>query len=302
MKKFVLIGHPLGHSLSPQIHGAGYAARGLVCDYSLADCPDERAVSVQVERLRLGELAGANVTVPWKRFALSLADSVDPSARDTGAANVLARDTDGHVRAYNTDAPALAALLRAGRAGAPSAAAVVLGNGGAALAGVIACQRAGARKVFVTARSWRRETERGTWRAAAEFETLGAVACAWVSPIEKSVPSAESEPCLQEVFSRAQIVVQCTSAGMLGTGSGEDVAGLVPWKRLPKDACAYDVVYNPARTPFLEAAQETGLRSEGGLSMLVGQAALAFEIWLGGEAPRTQMRLAAEVSLSGGER
>src|SRR6478752_4341613 len=110
-ERFVLIGHPVGHSLSPVIHGAAYAALGRSATYDLIDAPDDDAVRAVVEEVRAGRIRGANVTVPWKRVALASADRVDESARAVGAANVLARADDGAVVAYNTDALGLAEEL-----------------------------------------------------------------------------------------------------------------------------------------------------------------------------------------------
>src|SRR5690606_1583076 len=151
--EFILIGHPVGHSMSPAIHGAVYRRYDLPHSYEGVDWGDETAVIEQVERLRGGEIAGANVTVPYKRLALSLADEVDVTARDTGAANVLARTTDGRVTAHNTDVAALKERIVTG-ARSPLGEVVVLGAGGAALAAVVAARQAGATQISVSARSW----------------------------------------------------------------------------------------------------------------------------------------------------
>src|SRR4051812_17819567 len=103
---FVLLGHPVGHSVSPAIHSAAYRALGVAHRYEVRDCPTPEHVRAQVELLRAGKLAGANVTVPWKRVAFELADRADPSARATGVANVLSRDANGLITASNTDAGA----------------------------------------------------------------------------------------------------------------------------------------------------------------------------------------------------
>jgi shikimate dehydrogenase len=71
----------------------------------------------------------------------------------------------------------------------------------------------------------------------------------------------------------------------------------VPWARVPTAALAYDLVYNPAETEFLRRARVRGCAAVGGLGMLVGQAALAFELWLGAAPPRAAMRSAAEAEL-----
>jgi shikimate dehydrogenase len=85
---------------------------------------------------------------------------------------------------------------------------------------------------------------------------------------------------------------------MHGASPGERVADLVPWAHLAPGTHAYDVVYNPRITPFLARARAFGLTATGGLGMLVGQAAHAFELWLGLPAPREQMGRAAERALA----
>jgi shikimate dehydrogenase len=283
--RFVLLGHPVGHSLSPAIHGAAYAALGLDARYELLDVPDEAAVSRAVDAVRSGEIAGANVTVPWKQVALRLADHADPSASDVGAANVLVRDASGEVVAHNTDVPALTAEL-AELSESPGVA-VVLGAGGAALAAVAAARRLGA-EVRVSARRFDAALPDTEWPNAVALRRLGAVLLAW--------PSAAA---VLEGAEGAHVVLQATSAGMSGAGQGRGVADVVPWSRLSRGAVAYDLVYNPSVTPFLERATEAGVVASGGLGMLVGQAALAFELWLGREAPRSVMQRAAQTALAG---
>jgi shikimate dehydrogenase len=141
VKTFALLGHPLGHSVSPALHHAAYEQFGLDHRYVTIDCPDEDAVKAQREALVRRELAGLNITVPWKRLALRLADRVDPSAARTGAANVWVRTEEGQVVAHNTDAGALRDCLRAARIprDAENLETLVLGNGGAARASPSCC-------------------------------------------------------------------------------------------------------------------------------------------------------------------
>ncbi len=88
MSEFVLVGHPVAHSLSPVIHRAAYSALGASHDYAVCDCATDEDVRAQLARLRRGEIAGANITLPHKRLALTLADHADELAAATGAANV----------------------------------------------------------------------------------------------------------------------------------------------------------------------------------------------------------------------
>jgi len=294
--RFVLLGHPVGHSVSPAIHGAAYRALGVQHRYDVCDCPTAADVRAQVERLRAGEIAGANVTVPHKRLALELADASDESARATGVANVLSRASDGRVVASNTDAGALADEI-ASLHSAPRRAAII-GAGGAAQAAVVACRSLGIERIGVSSRGWLIGTPRDGWKHAPVFESLGAESWAW--PESDQDARAEVFPS----FLRASdVIIQATSAGMRGAGPGEAVSAWVPWRELQPAAVAIDIVYNPSVTPFLRAAEAAGIAHRGGLGMLVRQAALALRIWLGKapgwvEPDLAELSAAAEAALA----
>lgn len=272
--RFVLIGHPVGHSVSPAIHGAAYRALGAPHRYDVVDCPTPEHVKAQVALLRSGDIAGANVTVPYKRLALELADQADESARRTGVANVLARDASGVVTASNTDAMALAEEIASLHPGPRSAA--VIGAGGAAQAAVVACQQLGLAEVAVSSRKWLTSEPRESWKGAATFTALGATAWAWPEHALDRRPSV-----LAAILPRVDVIIQATSAGMHGAGPGHAVSDWIPWRELRAGALAIDVVYNPRVTPFLEAAEAANVANRGGLGMLVRQAAAAIQIWLG---------------------
>jgi shikimate dehydrogenase len=289
-RRFVLIGHPVSHSLSPVIHQAAYQALGLPHRYELEDCPDEAAVEKVVEALRRGDIAGANVTVPWKRLAVKLADMVAPSAQRVAVANVLVRGAEGSVVAHNTDVPALAEEFQ--RLSGSVRRVLVLGNGGAAPAVIAAAQDAGADRVALTARRFTSSVPEAEWPHAVEFIAHGASLLAWPS----GDPRAQSR--LREVLARIDLIVNCTSAGMKGADDGQNLADLVPWEHIPQTALAYDLIYNPAVTPFLRRARECGLNAENGLGMLVAQAAHVIELWLSASPPRAVLMAAAEAELA----
>ena len=287
MSRFILIGHPVGHSLSPTIHGAAYAWMSRDHEYQLVDAPDRDAVAAQVDQLRRGVIAGANVTVPHKRLALALADRVDVSAERIGAANTLARNAEGEVVAYNTDALGLADVLGEWVRGVPKA--VVLGNGGAALGAVVACQHLGALDIVVTARAFSEDKPREAWPHSEQFLRLGARPLAWLS----------DSAATQGEVKGAALVLQATSAGMKGTEGGQALADALPWHDFAPGTVVYDLIYNPPETPVLARAREHGLVAEGGLSMLVAQAQLAIRIWLGVLPPRAELLRAAREKLEG---
>ncbi len=287
MSRFILIGHPVGHSLSPAIHEAAYRCLGVTHRYEVVDAPDENAVRTQIEALRQGDISGANVTVPHKRLALSLADEVDPSAEKVGAANVLARDTSGAIVAYNTDALGLARVLE--RLAPGSRCASVIGSGGAALACVVACEQLGINEVLVTARRWTYSVDPEAWPHADEFRRLGALPGLWL----------EASAATRKAIAQSDLVLQATSAGMQGAEPGDSLTEHLPWSEFRPATRLYDLVYNPSMTPFLKRARAHGLVAEGGLSMLVAQAQLALQIWLGQLPPAEPLMAAAEGALEG---
>jgi shikimate dehydrogenase len=284
--KFALIGHPVSHSLSPVIHQAAYRELGLQHEYGLIDAESEADVARVLASLRGGELSGINVTIPWKRVAYAAAERRSELCERLQVANVLCH-VGGQIVAHNTDALALevefARLVQTSRA-------IVIGSGGAAPAVVAACRAAGIAEVFVTARRFDPASAASSWPGAAELTRLGAELLAW--------PGNGDCAHFELLCAGAGLIVQCTSAGMQGADSGEPIARLVPWSRLPADALAYDLIYAPLETPFLRAARDAGRRSAHGLHMLVGQAALAIEIWLGQRPPLEPLLQAALNALS----
>lgn len=287
MSRFILIGHPVGHSLSPTIHRAAYAWLSADHEYQLVDAPDRGAVQAQIDLLRRGLIAGANVTVPHKRLALELADRIDVSAERVGAANTLARNAEGEVVAHNTDALGLADVLSEWVSAVPKA--LVLGNGGAALGAVVACQHLGIADVVVTARAFREDAPQEEWPHREQFLRLGARPLPWVA----------SSAATRQQAAGAKLVLQATSAGMKGTEGGDALADALPWDDFAPSTVLYDLIYNPPETPLLARARARGFVAEGGLSMLVAQAQLAIRIWLGVLPPRPQLIAAARQALEG---
>jgi shikimate dehydrogenase len=297
-RHFILIGHPVRHTVSPAMHTAAFRALGLPHAYSALDVPSARGLGHVVDDIREGALDGANVTVPYKRAVLDLVDEVDPSARSVGAANVLVRTRDGRVVAHNTDAAALVFELERLRAGRPLGSAAIIGAGGAGLAALAACTRIGIPLIGITTRSWANSESLETHPSAIEARRLGALASPWPGLDGETAPTSRSSLVLRlqwcELAARADLILQATSAGMAGGEAGEDVASMVPWDMLESNALAYDLVYVPRITPFVREARSRKLRAESGLGMLVEQAARSFELWLGRRPPTDVMWAAAE--------
>ena len=250
-----VIGHPVGHSRSPMIHGHWLEVHGIAGSYEKVPVPPEDLDGF-VAGLKAAGFVGGNVTVPHKRRVLELADAVDEAADAIGAANTLWFDGDDLV-AGNTDALGFLASLddeAPGWDGTPGAA-LVLGAGGAARAVVHGLLERGF-EVAVVNRTLMRAVD------LAEGQDEGVWAYAW-----EEIP---------QLLRSADLVVNTTTLGMAGQPPlALDLAGL------KRGAIVADIVYTPLETPLLAAARAAGHRAVGGLGMLLHQAVPGFERWFG---------------------
>ncbi|MEX2445748.1 MAG: shikimate dehydrogenase [Dehalococcoidia bacterium] len=279
-RTIALLGHPVAHSISPRFQQAALDALGIEARYEAWDTApaDLRGA---VERLRSGDLLGANVTVPHKVAAMQLVDRPDALAERVGALNTIVR-RDGLLHATNTDvAGVLRALLDAG-VEVPGANVVLLGAGGAARAVVVAMREAGARRVTVVNR---------TPANAHALSELGGDALDM-----RFAPLDLADGSYRRSLREAQIIVQSTSVGMRhGPAEAETP---VPVEHFVPGQVAFDLVYVPEETPFLRAAAEAGAQLVGGLQMLIHQGAEAFRLWTGQEPPIEVMARAARAALA----
>ena len=255
IKAFV-IGHPINHSRSPLIHGTWLAEHGIDGSYEAIDvAPD--ALPGFFERLRRGEFAGGNVTIPHKEAVFALCDEVDPLARRIGAVNTLVA-RDGRVFGSNTDYLGFLGNLDAavpGWSDGPDDA-MVIGAGGAARAVLVALQGRDGGRVHVLNR------------------TL-ANAQALVDEIEGPF-EAHGFEAFAELAPRTGIVINTSSIGMHGSRFDWLDFGL-----LRKTTLVTDIVYVPLETPLLADARAHGLTTVDGLGMLLHQAVPGFEAWFG---------------------
>ena len=255
IKAFV-IGHPIAHSRSPLIHGTWLAEHGVDGSYEAVDIAPE-ALPGFFERLRAGEFAGGNVTIPHKEAVFALCDSVDELARMIGAVNTLVV-RDGKVHGTNTDYLGFLGNLDAN---APTWSdgpndAMVIGAGGAARAVLVALRRRNGGKVHVLNRT---------------LANAQALVDAIDGPFE-----AHGFEAFADLAPHIGLVANTSAIGMHGTRFDWLDLGL-----LPKTALVTDIVYTPLETPLLTEARAHGLRAVDGLGMLLHQAVPGFAAWFG---------------------
>lgn len=295
--RFAVAGHPVGHSASPVMHNAALRAMRLPHHYEAIDCPGRGAFERTVKLLRAGYFEGLNVTAPHKRAAAELADRVDASAEQVGAANTLVRR--GHViEAFNTDIPAMIDELQ--QAAPRLGVALILGSGGAARAALAACQAMGVRLVGVTSRSWTTTEQMFEAESAQFFRDRKALTFPWPAGQGEEGRNRGSMVLQLQWFETAAVadlIIQATSVGR--RDDGDEVASLVPWDKVRDGAVTFELNYHKTLTPFEEASARRGLVSIGGLGLLARQGARALSLWLGQPAPYEIMLGAASVYVRG---
>lgn len=268
-----IFGHPVAHSLSPRMHRAALKATGFgnkfvylsfdISPHSLEDA---------VRAIRVLNIRGVNITIPFKEKIIPYLDQVDAQARIMGAVNTVLNE-DGCLKGFNTDGSGfLRAMKEETGKDLKGKRILILGAGGAcrALAAVFSLQRS--QEIVIANRS--RD------RAIAVAEMINKLGTrATVIGLESQVLRKEAE--------KADLVINTTPLGMAGnfeSPMGTAASGLHPGQ------VVCDIVYNPVETVLLKQAKNRGCQIVSGLGMLLFQGAEAFQIWTGVEAPVDVMR------------
>lgn len=245
MRRFGIIGRPLGHSAS----AAHFAQKFR--DAGLADCRYDAFELAAIDELpdllrQLPELVGLNVTIPYKRAVIHLLDDLSHDARLIGAVNCIRRERDGRLTGHNTDIEGLRVSLAELLGDEQPEQALVLGTGGASQAVQYALAERGIPYSIVS-----RDTARGNYT----YDNL---------------------PC--EEVERSLLIVNATP---VGTYPAVDEAPRIPYAYLTPAHRLLDLVYNPPVTQFLDYGTQRGARTMNGRTMFLAQAEASWRIWNG---------------------
>lgn len=281
MKTIALLGHPVAHSISPRFQQAALDAAGIEAHYEAWDVAPE-ALPAAVERLRSGDVLGANITVPHKVAMMRHIDRLDVMGERVGAVNTIV-NRNGMLHASNTDVAGVLRSLEAAGVAVRGMRVLLIGAGGAARAVVVAMREAGAGTVTVGNRT------------LANAEALRPLA-GETMPLHTCL-LAPSSAHLRQAMGTAELVIHATSLGM--RDGPDEQSSAIPGELFRAGQTAFDLVTVPERTPFLAAAEQAGTRTIGGLAMLVHQGAESFRLWTGQEAP-LEVMMAAVREASGG--
>jgi len=267
-----LIGRPVSHSVSPQMHNAAFVTMGTNAVYIPFEVGDVKSFIKRMIHPRTRELnwnfRGASVTAPHKAAVIDQLDWIEPAAQQIGAVNTLVAEGDA-LCGYNTDTLGFIKPLKDKLGQLFQARCAVIGTGGAASAALWGLRQARAKATLVG---------RDAVKTRALAERFGVE---WMAFEGAS-------------FSGFDVVVNATPLGTAGQFENETPATA---QQLRGARLAYDLVYNPTKTRFLREARVAGCETLGGLAMLVTQAAEQFRLWTGEIAPEAVMLKVAQQDL-----
>ena len=273
-----VIGDPIEHSLSPQMHNAAFKKLGLNCIY-LPFRVTQRNLKSAMMGMRALNIRGFNVVLPHKTAIIKFLDELDEAAQEVGAVNTILND-EGRLIGYNTDGSGAAMALEEQDVDPSDKRIILIGAGGAARAIAFTLAR-GARSIFVLNR-----TQHRALKLAKDIERrIG----------KKILTRSLTRNSLLEALQDADILINATSVGMYPK-TKQTVATR---KILHSGMVVFDIVYNPVKTLLLSEAEAAGAKTITGVGMLVHQGAEAFKIWTNHSPPVEVMRRAVMKGLSG---
>ena len=254
-----VIAKPIRHSISPFIHNHAYQLTATNAVYLAWEVAEEE-VEQSLQQLRVLDMLGANISMPYKKKVLPYLDQLDESAQLIGSVNTIVQK-DGRLTGYNTDGLGFLKSLPK-TFSIKNKILVLLGAGGAARAIVLEAIRQGVGEIHLFDRP----------ESLAKYQAI-------FSPLSEALSFAIV---LHDLSSRYQVNEMMVEADLLlnATGLGMDGVSLPVPKDLifPKGCLVADLAYFPAKTPFLQLAEEQEVQTVNGLGMLFHQAGLAFEL------------------------
>lgn len=272
--RLAVLGYPVSHSASPELHQPALDAIGAECSYIRLEVEPGRLPEAFATMRELGFI-GCNVTVPHKFEALDICDQVSPEARLLGAVNTVVFYDEGSL-GYNTDGPGIReAISDVFSLDLGTTHTLILGAGGGA-GQAIATQCAFAKPQRLTL------VNRSKDKIISLSRRLAVIA-----PETEILTFDFDDEKLMPAFHDAQLLIQTTSVGLKSTDPA-----VIPNEYLLPSHFAYDTIYQPSETPFLASARRKGCRTSNGLSLLLHQGAFAFQHWFPGSDPLPHMRRA----------
>ncbi len=249
-KKYVVIGNPIEHSLSPQLHSHWFKKNNIKATYEKKRLEDNNLENLILE-LKKNIIDGINVTVPFKKKVIKYLDKLSPEANDTQSVNTIYLDINGNIIGHNTDIVGFVSAINDTGFSLANKKVLILGAGG-----VVPSIVYGLNSLKVSEITIMNRTKQKSEELKKMFQNLKVIE--W-----GDIPNFD-------------LIINATSVGI----NKNDKLNL-NFEKMGTNKFFYDVIYNPAKTDFLIKAKELGNQTENGKKMFLYQAAAAFEIWHG---------------------
>ena len=261
MKKYLVIGNPIEHSLSPLIHNYWIKKYGLIDSVYEKKKVEKKDLKNIVDQVRNGQIKGLNITVPFKKEIIDLLDCVHGDALLTQSVNTLCK-VNKEVHGYNTDTEGFKESLQDGSIDYENKNIFILGAGGVT-SSILKTFVGTAKKIYVTNR---------TKKKAEELKKLGDISIAALQREKETIEVIDwgKKPKV------CDIVINTTSVGLK---KDENLDLEFEDYENNKDVLFYDLIYNPRETNFLKNAKLRDNRTMNGKMMFLWQAKIAFKIW-----------------------
>lgn len=275
MVKLGIIGYPLGHSISAVIQKAGLKSIGLDGSYDVMETPPEDLIS-RIKYIKSNGYDGFNVTIPLKVPMSLFLDDIDDYANIAGCVNTVKVGEDKSFYGFNTDIYGFKRAIP-DEIDLTDKTASILGTGGASRAAVVGLAERGVKNIDFYTRN-----------IINSRQTLEYVRAKF-SEINFNVYQIQNIRSLAD----SSIIVNATPIGMKGFMADQMPLERADLDKLNQNTVIYDIVYNPVKTVLIQEAQKRGLKTIGGLDMLIYQAERAIQIWTGKDPDVKLMKIAA---------
>jgi shikimate dehydrogenase len=263
VKTFAVIGDPIEHSLSPSIHNAAFKALNLDCTYIAYRIP-RGELKEGIESLRQINISGFNVTIPHKIEMMKHLDDASQECNTIGATNTVSNE-NGKLVGYNTDMDGFLQPIKQRNIGISGESVLVLGSGGAARAIVAGFAKERAKKITIANRTEQKAQE--------------------IAKFASSLGMESNHTTLNNVdASKYRFIINATSVGLKNEPSP------ISTDLINSNHIIYDIIYMPMNTDFISQSKKKSATIIYGYEMLLGQAALAFQIWHKTQAPYEAMK------------
>ena len=257
-KHYAVIGHPIGHTMSPFIHKRLFELSGIDADYGIIDIAPENLATVYAEKLK--KLDGYNITIPHKQNIIPLLDEIDDKAKMYGSVNTVL-NRDGIAKGFTTDPDGFIKAIEAAGI-ALDGRIMILGCGGAARA--IAYELALRNKPF---------------EFAVRRQSVGKAGLLCLDITRKLPETQVSFGLIDQIIGNVDVLINATPIGMYPNCDDQPIHNCA----IGRCKSVFDAVYNPLETVLVKRARANGSIAEGGMSMLVWQAVVSHQHWDGSQ-------------------